>query len=362
MLIDRYLIGEIGKPLLVVCTVTAAIFASYSSAQFLADAAAGTLMAEAVAKLIALKVVVAMEVLLPVALYLTVVLGLGRLHADQEMTVLSACGVSPWRVHGAVLRLAVPVALLVALLSLYGRPWAYQQSYQLKARAEEDFNVAQMQPGRFYDNPRGNRVLMAEGVDRDLDRLTGVFISSQVGDKRRVAHARQAYRRVDPDSGTATMVLVDGSLYLLDRDGSKDRVTRFGEMRLHLTPRRLGYKRKAAQSLDLASSSDPQDVAELQWRLSTPVTTLLLSMLAVQLSRAAPRGGRYAKLLVAVAIFALIYQFGALVKTWVEQGLVAPFPGIWWLDVLLVLVLATFLWRPAATFLRRRAARGGGAR
>ena len=97
VIIDRYLIREIVKPLVTVCVMLAVIFISYSLAVHLADAANGLLPANMVVKLVLLKTAIALEVLLPVALYLSVVVALGRLHSDYEMAALAAAGCLPER-------------------------------------------------------------------------------------------------------------------------------------------------------------------------------------------------------------------------------------------------------------------------
>ncbi len=87
------------------------------------------------------------------------------------------------------------------------------------------------------------------------------------------------------------------------------------------------YKRKAASTMRLFRSKKARDVAELQWRLSTPLATILLALLGVPLSRTAPRQGKYAKMGTAVLIYAVYYNTSAMAKKWVDQGVVGSMPG-----------------------------------
>ena len=132
MIINRYLIREIALPLVTVTATLIVIFMSYNAASYTADAAAGLLPAGTVAHLTLLRSLVAIEVLLPVALYLAVVMSLGRLYSDNEMVALHASGFSELRVMRSVLWLSLSLAIIVASLSLVVRPWAYQKklSYQ----------------------------------------------------------------------------------------------------------------------------------------------------------------------------------------------------------------------------------------
>jgi len=147
MIIDRYVTREILAPFFRVITVLLVIFTGYVGALFLGQAGEGALPASVVFPLIGLKMVIGMEVLLPTAFYLGVVIGLGRLYSDSEMTVLLASGVSETRVMRPVLKLGLWVAVVVAGLSLYANPWAYRTGYELEAKALASFDLMQSSPG-----------------------------------------------------------------------------------------------------------------------------------------------------------------------------------------------------------------------
>ena len=71
-----------------------------------------------------------------------------------------------------------------------------------------------------------------------------------------------------------------------------------------------------------------RSVAEYQWRLTTPVATLLLALLAVPLARAGPRQSRFGMLAVALAAYLLIFVASGMVRNWIENGAMPPFPGL----------------------------------
>ncbi|HHZ82698.1 MAG TPA: LptF/LptG family permease, partial [Nitrospirales bacterium] len=143
MIIHRYLTREILKPLIAVCSILIVIFVSYKSDRYLADVVDGILPANTVISLLFLKATIALEVLLPITLYLSVVIGLGRLYTDSEMTALFACGVSPKTVLRSVFVFSLLLAVLVGTLSLFVRPWAYEKSYRITAQAENDLDFSQ---------------------------------------------------------------------------------------------------------------------------------------------------------------------------------------------------------------------------
>src|ERR1700722_592939 len=118
MIINRYLLREIVVPLAILLTVLAVLFTSYGAASFLSDAVHGLLPTDMIVQVIGLRTLIALEVLIPISLYPSVVMALGSMYVDSEITALPALGVTPTRVMGVVLFLPLCTAVAVAGLSL----------------------------------------------------------------------------------------------------------------------------------------------------------------------------------------------------------------------------------------------------
>lgn len=73
-----------------------------------------------------------------------------------------------------------------------------------------------------------------------------------------------------------------------------------------------------------------EHVAEFQWRLGVPIATIILSILAVPLSRTQPREGRYGRLAIGLLVFIIYLNMLSAAKAWIEQGKVSPILGTWW--------------------------------
>ena len=101
----------------------------------------------------------------------------------------------------------------------------------------------------------------------------------------------------------------------------------------------------AKSSLMLAQSSDPAAQAELAWRLSVPVSVLVLALLAVVLSRQNPREARYGRLLIAILVYLLYANVLALVRAGIVQGHVPAWLGLWWVHALAAAIGAWIVWR-----------------
>lgn len=348
MLIKRYLNREILTPLTTICVVLVIIFAGYSISRYLPDAANGMMTGKAVLFLVFLKIVVALEVLLPITLFLSVIMALGRMHAESEIIAMEACGLGERTLFMTVLKISLLASVLVAGLSLYARPWAYEQSYWLKAESEANFDFSRLKSGRFHEIAEGGNVVFLEKFDVHQGRAEGIFIQQYSDLTRKITRAKEAWQELDPETGKKIIVLSNGYHYQLAEDGSKSQVSRFHNFRLSLLPKKIEsieYRRKAASTLSLSGSTDPEERAEFQWRMSTGFSTVLLGLLGIPFGRTAPRQGKYAKTFVAVMVFAVYYNMTAVAKTWMEQEVVGAFPGIWWPHILLAILLLLLLKR-----------------
>lgn len=349
MIISRYVSREISRPFLLIVTLFCVVFTSFSTAVVLNDVAAGLIPMETMAKLILIKLLIALEILLPVSLYFGVSVGLGRMHSDSEITAISACGVGEMHLVRVVFRLSLVIALIVASVSLLARPWAYHQRYLLLAQVAAEFEIADLQAQQFFFDPDSGYAILADTVDHATQSAGDVIVQVGREDATRLIVAKRLIQPPRSAVSPLEFLFEDGVVYHLDRTGSRDLIGRFKRLRLvlrHQEPESVTLKSKNRGTLALSQSSSPKDVAEFQWRLSTPVATVLLALLAVPLSRVKPRQGRFARVLATVLAYAVFYNLLAFSKNLVQEGLIGPIPGLWWPLALLAALLSMLLFGP----------------
>jgi lipopolysaccharide export system permease protein len=153
-------------------------------------------------------------------------------------------------------------------------------------------------------------------------------------------------------------VLDDGRRYEGVPGQGKFLVIDFGEQRIPVRRKEeREFKAAAAgkSTLALLESSVLADRAELQWRISLPLSLIVLGLLAVPLSRSSPREGRYARLGIGLLIYIVYANMMSIASVWVQRGVISEWLGMWWvhgtvaLVALLMLAMESgwFAWRPA---------------
>lgn len=357
-LIERYIAREILLPFTVVLLILVGLYASFVSARLLTGAVTETLGVAALLKLVFLKTLIALEVLIPVALYISVIIGLERLNKDQELNIIRSVGVSGARIVLTVLSVAIPVGILSGALSAYARPWAYSESYILDAQAEAELNTNRFQAGRFYGSEKTGRVVYVRSKNDATKEMEDIFhyIKKKEGSEIVIAqHARQVHPTTQEER--PHILLSDGIVYELSKTASIDDMIRFEDMTYFIDKDFvLKYRRKAAATRTLWESDQPHDIAELQWRISRPLSTILMALLAVTYIRISPRQEKTERTyIIAALVFAAYYNLSGLAKTWVEQKVVGNIPGVWWLDMLILAFLVSYaVFSNRKFFLRRQ--------
>ena len=332
------------------------ILLSNQFARVLGDAAAGKLPRDAVMSIIGLTSVTYMTVLVPISLFLAVMLALGRLYRDSEMAAIGACGVGPLRIYRPIAIVSVALAVLLGWLSLFAAPWAAARAQVITETAKQQVGLAALEPGRFRTGGEGGIVFYAESVDED-GLLRNVFLQRRSSGSVEVATADSG--EIRNDDGKRTIVLREGHRYEGVPGTLAFRIIHFAEHGIPIIAGDAGAQRpqdlEAKTTAMLLRARSAADNAEFQWRLSAPVSALLLSLLAVPLSRTNPRQGRYGKLAVGVGVYVVYVNLLGAAQVWIEQGEVPAPVGMWPVHLLVGGVAVSLLWRQSS--LRRPRAR-----
>src|SRR4030095_15752427 len=172
-------------------------------------------------------------------------------------------------------------------LMLYVRRWVNGLRYWLEHQAVAEFNFADMKPGHFYESASGDRVLFFQAIDPDSRRMQRVFIQTISDDTVTIVSADEAFHQpADDPRAAGFLVCIRARSYDLSpsQDGMSQTVSPELVVKLdNPNDVPIGYKRKAAPTWQLARSLASPDIAELQWRLSTPVSAFLLVLLGFPL-------------------------------------------------------------------------------
>ncbi len=337
-----------------VTSILLLFFISDGLVRSLSKAAAGLLPSDVVMQLLAFYVADMIEVLLPVSLYLSVLLALGRLYQDNEMAALEACGIGTIKIAKAVFWFALLVALLTATFSFYIAPWSERGISQLKNRSDTSAQLRAIIPGQFKE--LSGWTLYVESTNSNIDQLESIFVEGIHEDRSQILVAKSATERTLEKSGDQFLVLEKGYRYEGTPGAVDFKITEFQEhgIRIHKKndpPSTKSYSTKTPS--ELLAINDLHAIAELQWRISIPLSVLLLAMLAIPLSKTTPRQGKYSKLILGILLFIAYSNLLVIAKSWLEKGDVPVWIGLWWVHgVVLLFIAILFIKQQRPNFLK----------
>jgi len=352
-LITRYILREVFGAWLIVIAVLFVILMTNQFAEILGDAAADRLPRDAVFAIFSLTSLRFATLLSPIALFLGVMLALARLNRDCEMAALSACGVGPGRLLVPVLTLTGVLAAALAWLALFLTPTASGRIEEIKFRAEQDMQLGALEAGTFMSPDSGSTVLYAREVVGD--ELHDVFVQHQEGDRVVATLADRGERVVDPATGLISFVLHDGRRYEGVPGANEFLVVEFEEGQIPMRPKETEEFVEIAASKSMGSllaSQRPEDRAELEWRISVPISVLVLALLAVPLSRSSPREGRYGRLGIGLLCYIVYANMLAIARIQVEHEAVPEWLGLWWVHAAALAVAVVLLVRQSGVLAR----------
>lgn len=347
--LDKMILVDLMKTVSAILLVLVIIIVSQKFIKMLAQAIEGNIANDTVFLLLGLKIVIVTTSFLPAAIFMAVLIVLGRMHQEQEIAAISSAGGGPFLLYRGIFLLMLPLTLLSIGLSMYAAPWAEEKTQELMHHDRENADIRGISAGRFSEYSNGELIFYTEKIDAD-GRMQKVFLQNREGDKTGVVNAEFARLKILP--GGMYLVLENGER-VMGAAGQKDfTLETFREyaVLIEKNATTLSLNSQAVPTAVLWASTELRDIAEIQNRLNTPVGALLLAFLALPLAKSSPRGGIYGSLLIAFGIYFAYGNLQRLNFSWVIAGTIPSWLGYFWLNGLLLIIgvlllMHTYGWR-----------------
>ncbi|MBK5912915.1 LPS export ABC transporter permease LptF [Rhodocyclus purpureus] len=334
-----------------------AIMATTQLIRLLAEAAAGKVSPGAVVALLGFTALNYLPILLSLAMFVAILLTLSRCYRDSEMVVWFSSGLSLTAWVRPVLVFAAPLLFAIAVLSFFLSPWALSQSAEFRQKLSARADVSQVSPGAFQEARNAERVIFVEAVADDASLVRNVFVSSLQNQRLGVTMAATG-RQETAANGDRFMVLENGRRYEVEPGTAEFRILEFDRYALRIETREAqGIERtpRYLSTRDLIRNPQPDNQAELLWRIGIPLSTVVLILLAIPLSFVNPRVGRSANLFLALCLYMIYSNLLSISQAWVAQGKLSFVLGTLSVHLLMLALLPILFYRRiAVTSILRR--------
>lgn len=334
--LDKMIVKDLLTTLLSVWSVIVVIIVSRKFIKILDLAIDGQVANDTLLTILGLKTVVASVTFLPAALFMSVLMVLGRMYRDQEMSAVFSAGGGSATIYRSVYLLVLPLGMLAAGLSLYVSPWAAAKMEQIIHKDGESADIRGIAAGRFSEYSEGDLVFYVESISADKT-MHKVFVQHRQNGLPGIINAESARIQDLPDG---RFVVFENGRRTQGQPGTLNYVIEeFVEYGVRLEDKvsEISYPQEAVVSKLLWHSPVKRDAAELQRRCTVPIGIILLSFLAVPLAQISPRGGVYGNMLAGFLIYFSYGNLSSVSQSWVTTEVIPPWLGLIGVNLLLLL-------------------------
>ena len=329
------------------------LFLIYSSDRFvgyLADAAAGKISSSLVFEMLWLKLVSVLPRLLPVTIFLAVILTYSRLVSDNEMAIMFTTGMRKLEQLKIVSLLIVPVCIVVAGVAFLLAPWAEVSLQKLKTQARQDADITGIAAGQFKEFSKGDRIVYVESLSGDKTVMENIFLQVRQHGRQGVLTSDRAVFELDEASGNRYIKFEDGRRYVGTPGALDYKITEYKTYAILLETDEsvldAGKRLSSIPTSILLFSELARHKAELQWRVSSVLSCMLLSLLAVLLSQLPIGEKRYALIFISMLIYFIYSNLLGVSKSLLKRDEIPSFIGLWWVHALLIITILILYYLP----------------
>jgi lipopolysaccharide export system permease protein len=300
-----------------------------------------------VGKLLLLIMPTFLEMTVPMAFLLAILLGLGRMANDQELLAMKASGVSPLQILLPIAALSLFVSILTLFTTLYARPAANA------ALKKELYSIAKTRVGtalkeKVFNDDFPKILIYVEEIIPPGNTAQGILIIDK-RDRIREDIILGKVARITTDESTNTLALrlFDGSIYEREKNRVGFSQTRFNiyDFKLDLDELVAPVREKEAGPKELSVTELLKSIEEkqrrvgrsipermeLHQRISFGFIPLVFGVLGVALALL-PRSSRANRSwgFMLCLFWLLAYYFLLSVgKALGDKGLLPPIPALW---------------------------------
>lgn len=333
-LIERYLSREFVSTFAAVAVILLLVSMGALFTDLVGEIARGRVPASLLLSQLGLRTLRWLPLVLPLALFLGLLLSIGRLYADSEMAVLFSVGIGPRKLWRPISRLLWPVVIFIACCSLWWGPWASNKAKEMIDVANRSFLIAGLEAGRFVELPGRGGILYVGELASDGTQFGKMFGLSERDGRFDVITAKSGDLILEGET-QRILRLEDGYRVEGGADTKDYRMMHFekNEIRVPDREQEIDSSVKIRSTWSLLQDKNAMARSELHWRIAMPIFSLILAILALPLARSEPRQARYGRLILAFMSYLVGMNLLLIGANKIGAGVIPGWLGLWWLHV-----------------------------
>ena len=340
MILRRYMTQQVAANTAIVLLFLMALMLGGRLIRYFGIAAEGRLDVGLLFAIIGYNIPTFLELILPLSFFIALMLVLGRMYVDHEMSVLFASGISRGRLTRLMIPLITGLFVFQMGISLWAKPWGLSNSEHIWQTQSLGSLLDLVRPKTFISS--GNYHLYVDEFDKEKRELKNLYVVQQQTDKSGkiakndvIITATRAYQVPSKDTDSSMQLdLFQGRRYELGTNQAKYNQASFEKYRITLekpASEKITETNVETQTTAklLAHTQKPEVKAELGYRFTMPWLIIIAAMLATPLAQVRPRQGRWLLLLPSVLIFASCAISIISLRTAIAKESISEYAYIW---------------------------------
>ena len=350
MLLKRYILKQISQYAMVVTIVLIVIFSGVEFSAIMRSSVSGSIPHGLLGKALLFQMPFLLSLLLPLVLLLAGILVINNLHDSGELTVVKASGIDNFRINIWIMNVAVIIFMSVALTSLYLEPKASKAKNQMFKNIDKDFAISNFQPGQFYPILKGDAVAFVGKSLKSGSAFGDIFIAHKEyneGDKTPVWNIVTAEKAVKSEAASREWGLHNAWNFAFkpgDKEGdiinAKDFFVSFPEEAKQQLEK-SNFEEMSVTKLTMQQHS-LLAMSLLQWRLSLPISVLILALFIVPFSYERFFGTQFLRLFAAVTFYAVYLSTTLVFRYLVSVGKLTCLYGVVMPPIIFVTIIGLY--------------------
>lgn len=340
MILRRYMTQQVAANTAIVLLFLMALMLGGRLIRYFGIAAEGRLDVGLLFAIIGYNIPTFLELILPLSFFIALMLVLGRMYVEQEMSVLFASGISRGRLTRLMIPLITGLFVFQMGISLWAKPWGLSNSEHIWQTQSLGSLLDLVRPKTFISS--GNYHLYVDEFDKEKRELKNIYVvqqqtdkSGKIGKNDVIITATRAYQVPSKDTDSSMQLdLFQGRRYELGTNNAKYNQASFEKYRITLekpASEKITETNVETQTTAklLANTQKPEVKAELGYRFTMPWLIIIAAMLATPLAQVRPRQGRWLRLLPSVLIFASCAISIISLRTAIGKERISEYAYIW---------------------------------
>jgi len=272
------------------------------------------------------------------SIFLSIIVTFNQLYKSSEAIVLNSFGLG--KKHFAIIIQPIVILIFTTMLvfTTYIIPVAKFEKNIIENESKNASEFSFITEGEFEEFKNGEIVFFASESNSienaQLQNMEEVFIYAFNKNDPIIVVASEATKYIDPVNKGTYLRLRNGKKYQGFPGSKNKKILDFDSYDLEIVSGKIKESLIASSTIESTKTSDlliignSLALSELQWRLSQPVSLIVLSFLGILLGETSPRGGKSLGLVFGLAIFIVYNNILIMIKSSIENESLNPIIGL----------------------------------